>query len=320
MLRLALLVLLAAPAVRAHDVPIPPSACAFDTIEVAFPALAEEGTAVAPGPADALRILYVPGRQVAQFDAAGVPARSLVGLAAGSLAFPAAFEARMLASGDLTATDVPLVLTVGGTEATVPVTLTTGLAAAAGVVAAGSPLDPVDGRLVLAGVAVADGLPGSLDGATAVFRLSCPVTPVPDLDQYPIVTTTGLAGRITRNGLRLRASVMPGALAPDFAGLPALLDVTAGDTTLAVVDFPGGLPAKGSRTFVARSADGTATLRVHLRRRRPTAAHTLAVRVRGAITNLPDGRPTVTVRYRVGGLLSRVARPFRRTGSALRAP
>jgi hypothetical protein len=321
--QLALVLGLAVRAASAHEVPIPDSDCTFDPLTVGFPALGLDATAVAPGPVDKLRIVYRTGRQAAQFNAGSVPPRALSGIGtSATLAFPSLFEARMLASGDLTAAAVPLVLTVDGTPATLAVTLTTGLAAAAGVVVAGAPI-AADGRFTLVGVTTADGLAAPLGGATAVLQLSCTATPVPDLDQFPLIETSKLAGTITTHGLHLRATVRAGSLPADFPATPALVEVSADGATMATVDLPDGLAAHGRHAFVGRSPDGLTTLTVRVVRRKPDPVYAFSVHIKGALAALPAGkRPTVSLTAEAGGLLARTARPFRgnRAGTHLQAP
>lgn len=319
-LLVVLLLALVAPAVRAHDVPIPPSTCAFDPIEITVPGVGRRITAAAAGPADALRIVYLTGSKTAQFNAGTVPPRDLAGAGTGgALALPAVFTAHLLGSGDFTAPGVALGLTIDGTAITLPVTLTTGLTSAGGVLAEGAPMN-TGGIFTLAGVAPLDGMPAPLGGEAAVVRLTCTAAPVPDLDQFPVIATKRLAGMIATRGLRLRAVIDPGLQPADFPGQPAVVRVTVGTVAVATIDFPAGLETDGPRAFVGQSANGLKRVTVRLVRRVP-ATYTLMLGVRGAFPDLPPGRSLVTVSYQVGGLLSRAERFFHgnRAGTKLEA-
>lgn len=295
----------------AHDVPIPDSTCAFSPLEVRFPALGRAGTAAAPGVGDVMRIKYTAPRQSAQFDATGVPPRALSGLGtSASLAAPLVFDTLLFGSGNDGIADIPLDLTVDGTTATVSVRLTTGLASAGGVVVEGAPMS-ASGTFTLVGAGVVNGLGAPFDGAVAVFTLTCAATPKPDLDQFPIVETKGLGGRITTRRLRLYAQLDLGTLTPALSGVPVLLRASADGTPVATVDLPGGLVARGSRTFIATSGDGKQKVVLHLRRRRPTLRYALSVRVDETLPALPAGRPVVTLTSQLGALVSRGSKPFR---------
>jgi hypothetical protein len=308
-LRASLVALVLAGPVAAHDVPFRTS-CSFEPLAVEFPSLGMTGTGAAPTKADALRLTDATTPQSVQFNAATVPARPLAGLGtSATLQLPAAFAARVLASGDFTAPDVPLLLDVDGTGALVPVTLTTGLAAADGVVAEGTPMSG-SGVFALVGVAPVDGLAAPLGGATAVFRLSCTTAPVPDVDKFPLVELRKLGGRITTKKLRLHGLLDAGSLPADFAA-PALLRVSTGGTTIATVVLPGGLAARGRRTWIGESTDGTQRVTVRLRRKRPTPLYAVSLRVDGAVPALPAGRPSVTLTSQVGGIVVRATKAFR---------
>ena len=84
--------------------PVPPSTCTFDPIEVEAPEQGITALASPPGPADQLTILYDPQSSDAQFDASMLPPRdfSAAGVA-GSIAFPGFFSALLTNRGDLTA-------------------------------------------------------------------------------------------------------------------------------------------------------------------------------------------------------------------------
>lgn len=314
LLAAALIALAVAAPVAAHDVPFR-TFCSFDPVIVTFGGLSEIGVGSAPTKADVLRLTDATTPQSVQFNAATVPPRPLTGLGgSASLQLPPAFPARVLASGDFTATDVPLVLTVDGVSVTVPVTLTTGLTPADDVVARGAPMD-ASGVFGLIGAATVEGLPAPFGGTTAVFRMGCATAPVPDVDKFPSVELTKLGGRITTKRLRLHARLDAGTLAADFAA-PALLFVyvdgaSPGLGTLAGVMLPDGLAARGRRAWVGESADGTQRVTVRLQRKRPTPLYTLGLRVDAAVPALPAGRPTVTLTSQFGGIIARATKPFR---------
>ena len=163
------------------------------------------------------------------------------------------------------------------------------------------------GLLTLVGVAVVDGLGAPLGGATAVFRLTCTATPVPDLDQFPAVTMKGLAGRISTKRLRLHATLLPGALPVELAGTPTLLAVEVDGAAIATVDLPGGLTPHGRRAFVGESAAGTEKVVVHLRGTKAKSRYAVSLRVDGPLPALPAGRSTVTLTSGLGGLPARAS-------------
>lgn len=310
---LVLGVVFAARAAGAHIEPIDPSSCTFDPIVVDAPALALRAAAVPARAIDALEITYDTGASAATFEAGSVPARAFGGSGiAGTLAFPAAFEMQMQASGDLAAESIPLAFTVDGVAANVRTTLTTGLAAAGDVIVEGAPLTG-RGWFTLVGVVGSGTLPPPLGGAPTIIRLTCQATPAPDLDQFADPTLSrALSGIITRRAVHLRAVLEPGrSQSPDFAGTPAIVRLTGAETTIASVHLPTGLAPRGRRAFVGRSADPPATVVV---RRAHRGMYVLALRVRGATMPSEAGAITVQMTYQVGGLLSRVSRLLRATG------
>lgn len=329
---LPLLVVLAARGAGAHSVPIPPSACTPD-IEMVVPSVGVRAVAAAGGPADQLRIVYDTGASLAQLcpaDAvdplgkcAAAPARALLGLGpSATLAFPSVFGARLLASGDLRAGGVPLVLTVDGTPFTVPVDFTTG-PAAAGTDIADAPGSPVasDGRFVLVGGALLTGLPAPLTDAPALLRLVCGAAPAPDLDQFALApSATKLAGTITSSGIRLRAKLVEGGAPADFAR-PAVLQVMAAGRVLGSFSLPDGLTPRGRKAFAGESASRQKSIDVRRIRRKPVATYQVTLRLSGALAPLPPDGATVELVSDLGGMVSRVSRPFRarRGGTALKA-
>src|SRR5207247_11118321 len=104
------------------------------------PACAARARAVPGRAIDALEITSDTGASAATFEAGSVPARAFGGSGiAGTLAFPAAFEMQMQASGDLAAESIAIAFTVDGVAANVRTTLTTGLPAAGEVTVEGAP-------------------------------------------------------------------------------------------------------------------------------------------------------------------------------------
>src|SRR4051812_39983090 len=95
------LLLLVARSAHAHLVPVPPSTCAFDPVEIAAPNDSVIATAAAPTASDVLRIVYDPQASQAQFDLRTVPPRAFtVSGSAGTLALPALFVSTLSNAGD----------------------------------------------------------------------------------------------------------------------------------------------------------------------------------------------------------------------------
>ena len=320
--RLALPILLAAAVASAHVIPVCPSTCAFEPIEIDAPDGGISVTAAPPGPSDQFVIKYIPDPQAgaAQFGMSAVPPRSFtVDGVNGTLALPAVFNARMTNVGDLVVS-VPVTITLGGTSASVAMTLTTGLAMAGTMMLEGAPI-PAKGntavvpcatdlsvtQFTMVGAVPESGLGPPLAGRLGV-RLSCQSTPAPDRDQFTLATqTTLISSRLTAQMLKLRTIFAPGSTeTADFPNQPAVVRVHAGDTVVAVVNLPGGLPARGKKAFVGMSADGAAAIGVQVLRKNPLT-YFLEVKLRDPV--LPQagaGRLDVTFTCEVGGLLSRV--------------
>jgi hypothetical protein len=149
--------------------------------------------------------------------------------------------------------------------------------------------------------------------------------PRPDTDQFHFATrTTPVSATLTARFLKLRAIFAPGAMdVPDFPARPALLRASSGDTTIAAVDLPSGLAARGRKLFIGQSDDGRAALGVRRLRRPGPAAYLLAVKVkRPTLPAAASRRVSVTLTYDVGGLLSRRTLPMRakRHGALLHYP
>jgi len=149
--------------------------------------------------------------------------------------------------------------------------------------------------------------------------------PRPDTDQFRLATrTTPVSATLTARALRLRAIFAPGATdAPDFPGSSALLRASNGNTTIAAVDLPSGLPARGRKLFIGRSDDRRAALGVRRFQRPGPAVYLLAVKVKSPMLPPVTGGPvSVTLTYDVGGLLSHLTLPMRakRHGALLHYP
>ena len=318
-----LLLLLLAASAAAHIVPVPPSSCVFDPITIEAPTSGVVGTAAPPAPADQFQIFYDPAASQATFDMQSVPPRSFTAAGVeGTFVLPGLVVATLMSSGDLTLAIAPA-FTMNATTTTVPITLTTGLAAAAGMVVEGMPIAS-DGRFALVGITAESGLGPPLGGQLLTVRLACQAVPRPDTDQFHFATrTTPVSATLTARTLRLRAIFAPGATdVPDFPGSPALLRASNGDTTIAAVDLPSGLPARGRRLFIG-SDDGRAALGARRLQRPGPAAYLFAVKVKSPTLPAVTGGPvSVTLTYDVGGLLSRLTLPMRvkRHGALLRYP
>ncbi len=317
------LLLLAASA-AAHIVPVPPSTCVFDPITIEAPTSGVVGTAAPPAPADQFQIFYDPAASQADFDMQSVPPRSFTAAGVdGTFALPGLVVATLMSSGDLALATAPA-FTMNATTTSVPITLTTGLAAAAGMVVEGMPIAS-DGRFALVGITAESGLGRPLGGQLLTVRLACQAAPRPDTDQFHFATrTTPVSATLTARALRLRAIFAPGATdAPAFPASPALLRASNGDTTIAAVDLPSGLPARGRKLFIGRSGDRRAALGVRRLQRPGPAAYLLAVKVKSPTLPAVTGGPvSVTLTYDVGGLLSRLTLPMRvkRHGALLHYP
>ena len=319
-----LLLLLRATSAAAHIVPVPPSTCVFDPVTIEAPVSGTVGTAAPPGSADQFRILYDPQASQAEFDLQSVPPRTFTAAGIeGTLALPGIVFAALRNSGDLTVA-TSLSFTMNGSTTAVPMTLTTGVAAAAGMVVEGMPIAS-DGRFALVGIMAPSALGPPLGGALLAVRLACQAVPRPDTDQFRLATrTTPVSATLTARALNLRAIFAPGAMdVPDFPASPALLRASSGNTTITTVDLPSGLPARGRKLFIGRSDDGRAALGVRRLQRSGPVAFLLAVKIkRPTLPAVTGGPVSVTVTYDVGGLLSHLALPMRvkRHGALLHYP
>jgi hypothetical protein len=316
-----LLLILAGHSAHAHLVPVPPSTCAFDPVEIAAPADGITATAAAATTSDVLRIVYDPQASQAQFDLRTVPARDFtVAGSTGTLALPALFVSTLSNAGDL-ATTVPLAFTVDGAPATVPMTLTTGLAVAGGTIVEGAPL-AADGSFTLAGVTAASSLGGPFAGRVVSVRLTCKANPRPDTDQFAVATqTTFINGSVNARTLRVRVIFAPPAtVAPDLPGAPAVLRLRLNGALVASVEVPSGLAARGKKLFVGDSADGRATVAVRSLKRGGKTVYLLGAKVTSpTLTPLSGKRVPAELVYTAGGLFSRATASFKVKGHGTRA-
>ena len=316
----------------AHLVPIPPSTCAFEPLDFHVPAMGLDGAAQLAGPADAMRIVFdAPANQIQVCPAASggtdpcgspVPRQFTVGTMAGTLAFPAVFNGRMLSSGDLTIPDLPITTVIGGATATVSVTLTTALVAVNGAVVEGTPLKEL-GSFVLVGVLDAAALPPPLATQSVLVTMSCLPRPVPDKTQFaPPIQTTSLGGEISSQGARIRATADVSLTSPpDLTTGPTLIAVDVGGKTVASAVLSGGL--RGRRTIAGQSDDGHTAITVRSVRR--GAASRLVVTASFSDVTLPPQTPGAPVLVDLildaGGVIGRGEQLFHvsRNGRRLRA-
>jgi hypothetical protein len=309
--------LLGVCAALAHDVPLNPSTCTFDPVELAGPAAGLSATVAAPTAADATRVVYSVATATAQFQQpVSSPRAFTIGGVTGTITFPQAFNAQVATSGDVHADGVALGVTLGGVATTVPVNLTTAVAVSGDIVATGAAMTG-DGRVTLVGTVPAGRLPSPLDAA-AVIRLTCRASPVPDLDQFALTpTVTSLAGALSATKGQLRGALRGGVISPaTVTGGPAILHLDAGGRSLATVEFPGGFTVQG-RDLVAQGADGS---RVTLRPGKGRAPARLQVSLAGVAVP-PDAGGSVDVRATLvaGPMIVRGGRPFRARSGTLRA-
>jgi hypothetical protein len=310
--------ILLASAALAHDVPVNPSTCTFNPLEVSAPDAGLSATVAVPTAADAMRVVYSVASGIAQFQQPTVSPRSLtVGGVAGTIAFPRAFNATLVTSGDMHADDVALGITLGGVATTVAVNLTSAVAIVGDDVVSGVPMGS-DGTFILAGAIPAGRLPAPLDTTPTVIRLGCRVSPVPDRDQFVLVpAVTSLAGVLSPSTGKLRGALQGATVsAATIGGGPAILRLDAAGTALATVEFPAGFSAQG-RDLVAQASDGSRlTIRPGKGRAPARLLATLpGVTVPAGATGSVDVEATLVA----GPMTARGSRPFRARGGALRA-
>lgn len=328
---LALLLVCAARLAYAHSEPIDPSVCTLSPFEISAPGAGRAGSADAPGPADVLRQVYDPETSTVTFcpaDAATpttkcatavAPRGFTMGNVSGTLAFPLSFPVAMLATGDLTATALPLTIDIGDGPVVVPFLFTTGLASSAGgSLLEGAAIDAA-GAVSFVGTGTGTGLAAPLADQQLIIRASCTLAPPPDLDQFSLTPTiTRVSGRIAATGVRVKVAValQPGQVA-DFATKASMLRLSTGDTVLADVNIPSGLT--GTKRTLHGTGPAGAAVTIHVRAaKRYVLDATIAA---GTLPPNAAGKIDVDVAQNVGGLFSRATRSFRanRTGTVLRA-
>jgi hypothetical protein len=239
----------AAGLASAHDVPVTPSTCTFDQLELMVAGNGPSAAVAAPTAADAMRIAYAVATATAQFQQRIVAPRAFtIGGIPGTIAFPQAFNARVTARGELSADDVALDVVLGGVAATVPVHLTTAVVLAGSGVEAGVPIR-TDGRFTLVGTVPAGTLPAPLDASATVLKVGCQANPVPDLDQFALAPTfTSFAGVLSATRGKLRGTLAGGAMtAASFTGGDAILHLDVAGGGSATFEFPDGFRAQGAR-------------------------------------------------------------------------
>jgi hypothetical protein len=318
---LVLAALLSARAAGAHNVPVLPSTCAFDPLEVDAPASGVAATAPPSNAPDGVHTTYDMQDQTAQFTLQSDAARPFVaGGTASMLELPSFFVAllrstgaRSGSTGEFIVPDLPLGFTVGGAALTLPMTLTTGLTAVPGLVLEGSPRD-ANGRYTLVGVVQQSGLPSPL-GGVLVVRASCQATPVPDKDQFRRSTdSVVVSAGVTSKTLTMRVLFAPNPdEVLDFPGKPAIFRASTGGVTIGAGAVLGGLRQRGRRLFVASSDDRLLSMGVRfVRRRFQIDNYLLAVKLRAPVLPAPAGTPVaVQTSYAAGGLLGRSTDNFR---------
>ena len=315
-----LLLVITGGSTYAHLEPVLPSTCAFDPVEIAAPADGIAATATAPTASDVLRIVYDPQASQAQFNLSSVPPRDFtVGGSAGTLALPAVFVSTLSNAGDLSVT-MPLAFTVDGTPATVPMTLTTGLAVEGGTIVEGAPL-AADGSFTLAGVSAGSSLGGPFAGRVVSVRLTCQANPRPDTDQFAVATqTTFIDGSVNARMLRLRVIFAPpAAVTPDLSTAPAVLRLRLNGALLASVEVPNGLAARSRKLFVGTSTDGRATVAVRSLKRGGKTVYLLGLKVTSpTLAPMSGKRVPAELVYTTGGLFSRATASFKVKGHGTR--
>ena len=261
-------VLLAAPAF-AHLVPINPSTCALD-VRLAAPAAGIDAVVDPPAAGDLVRTSYEPDAnptrsqmQVCPADpvdpsercVVAFPARAFtVNGVAGSITLPSAFAFRLLANGDLHATDVPVSIAFGGSgPVTVPFELATGLVLV-GTPVLGTPID-ASGAFTVVGAGAGGTLPAPLGGVALELTLGCTLAPAPDLDQFALPARLDkVRGTLTTKKVKLTMVIESDVTMPaDFGGLPTILRLAEGDAS--VLDGVSTLAAGARGRFASASGD-----------------------------------------------------------------
>jgi hypothetical protein len=234
------MLLACAPAARAHLAPIDPSTCALD-VALSVPDAGLTAT-VDPPAGELLRFRYEPDTsptrslvQACIADANGaclgmsVPRGITVNGVAGTIALPAVFTLRMLSSGDLDVTNLPITIQLGGATTSVPFALTTAFALAGTTSLLGAPFD-ASGAVRLVGTGSSAALPAPLGGASMGLELACVHTPPPDLDQFaPAPRLTKIRGAITAKKVKITMTLESElSMSVDQTGVPTFLRLQDG--------------------------------------------------------------------------------------------
>ena len=302
----------------AHDIPVSPSTCTFDTFELTEPDTGVSANVSPPTSADAMRIVYTVATATAQFQqVASTPRAFTVGGTPGTIAFPVAFGATLTAAGDLRADGVALGVMIGGVAATVPVTLTTAVVAVGDSVAGGLPMG-TDGRFVLVGSIPRGTLAPPMNASTTLLRLGCHADPPPDLDQFAAATSlSALAGVLSPSKGKLRGKLNGGTFAiADLTAGPVILQLLAGGAPIVGAEFPAGLRAQSARVLIAVGTNG-GRMTVRLGRGRQPAR--VAVDLPGVTGAGGSGRVEVQATLVAGTVTARGVRQFRARRGTLRA-
>jgi hypothetical protein len=245
---ISLLILLASSA-SAHLVPIDPSTCALD-VRLSAPDASVVATVDPPAAGDLVRTSYTPdanstrsqmqvcpadpadpsGRCALAFPTRGFTANGV----AGSIGLPSAFALRLLASGDLHAAAVPIVIALGATPP-VPVSfeLETALVLVGTTAVSGAPLD-ASGAFKLIGAGTSDQLPAPLGSTPLELELSCTLAPAPDIDQFALAPRLiKVRGALTTKKVKLTLVLESEVTMPaDFVAVPTVLRLGPDDAAL----------------------------------------------------------------------------------------
>jgi hypothetical protein len=323
---IGLLMIVATPAV-AHIVPIDPSTCALD-IALALPDAGLVASVDPAAPDDLLRASYIPDTSptlsrvlVCPADPAAPSARCrtatpprgfVLGGTAGTITLPGGFDLRLLSSGDLDATNVPIMIAAGGPPVAVPFTLTTGFVVAGGVPVLGAPID-AGGVVHIVGTGSSAALPAPLGGAAIRLELGCTLAPPPDLDQFAVAPRlTKVRGTITADKVKLTILLESElAMAADPGGVPTVLRV--GPEGAALIQEVMTLQPGPRGRFV--SGGGELTL-MPLRRRRVRAQKIVLRSPLGQSVPLASGETVLAVE--TGGLMARRAVTLAKRGARLK--
>jgi hypothetical protein len=250
-MRVALLGLLAllGRAATAHIVPVAPSTCTLD-MGLRAPALGLVATVDPPASGELVRVSYDPdgnparsrmqvcpadpGEPSSRCADAFAPRGFVLDGVPGTIRLPTAFSLRLLANGDLSALAVPIDVTLGGAApVSVPFELATGLLLVGTAPVAGAPLD-ASGAFTLVGSGVSNLLAPPLAGSALELRLSCTLSPTPDLDQFALSPRlTKVRGVLTTKRARLVLLLESEVTLPaDFVAEPTLLRLGPADAPL----------------------------------------------------------------------------------------